>query len=207
MTSGGPPQPGSSGGDAHHTVEQASPWVLRFASLIPSGEVLDLACGGGRHARLLASLGHRVMALDRDAAALQRCKGEGIETLQRDLESGDAAADWPFPAERFSGIVVTNYLHRPLFPFLFKSLAPSGILIMETFAEGNARFGKPSRPAFLLRPGELLKQAAQHADLGVHVIAFEEGYIASPRPAMVQRICLARGGIGNGGDTLFALGS
>ncbi|MDB5824118.1 MAG: SAM-dependent methyltransferase [Herminiimonas sp.] len=190
-----------------HAVEQASSWVLRFASLIPSGDVLDLACGGGRHARLLASLGHHVVAVDRDAAALERCKGQGIETMLCDLEGADAAAAWPFPPERFSGIVVTNYLHRPLFPFLFQALAPSGILIVETFADGNARFGKPSRPDFLLQPGELLQQAARHADLGIRVIAYEDGYVAAPRPAMIQRICLARVAAGEQQGTLFALGT
>jgi SAM-dependent methyltransferase len=188
-------------------VEQASPWVLRFASLIHAGEVLDLACGGGRHARLLASLGHRVVAVDRDLAALERCAGEGIETLQCDLESGDAAAAWPFSAERFNGIVVTNYLHRPLFPFLFQALAPSGILIYETFADGNARFGKPARPDFLLRPGELLEQARAHADPGIQVIAYEDGYVDAPKPAMIQRICLACRTVGKSDDTLFALGT
>lgn len=201
------PQANASGSDPHHALEQASSWVIRFASLIRAGDVLDLACGSGRHARLMASLGHGVVALDRDAVALQRCAGEGIETLQCDLESGDVAAAWPFPDERFSGIVVTNYLHRPLFPFLFNAMAPSGILIYETFAAGNARFGKPSRPEFLLQPGELLEQARQHADLGIHVLAYEDGYVALPKPAMIQRICVVRSGASESDDTLFALGT
>lgn len=204
---GSQPKADGSGSDPHQTLEQASSWVIRFASLIRSGDVLDLACGSGRHARLLASLGHCVVALDRDAAALQRCVGEGIETLQCDLESGDAAAVWPFPAERFSGIVVTNYLHRPLFPALFNAIAPSGFLIYETFAAGNARFGKPSRPEFLLQPGELLEQARQHADLGIHVLAYEDGYVALPKPAMIQRICVVRHGAVEPDHTLFALGA
>jgi SAM-dependent methyltransferase len=200
-------QQGNPGGDCpHRTLEQVSSWVIRFASLIPAGDVLDLACGSGRHARLLASLGHRVVALDRDAAALQRCEGEGIETLQCDLESGEAAAAWPFPTERFSGIVVTNYLHRPLFPFLFKAMAPSGILIYETFAAGNARFGKPSRPEFLLQPGELPEQVRQHAGPGIQVLAYEEGYVALPKPAMIQRICVRRDAI-EWDNTWFALGT
>jgi SAM-dependent methyltransferase len=207
MTPGGAPRLDASGGESHQPVEQVSPWVRRFASLIPLGDVLDLACGSGRHARLLASLGHSVVAVDRDPAALERCEGAGIETLQCDLESGDVAVAWPFLPERFLGIVVTNYLHRPLFPLLFQALAPSGILLYETFANGNARFGKPSRAAFLLQRGELLEQARLHADLGVQVIAYEDGYVDLPRPAMIQRICLARRGADGRDDTLFALGS
>jgi SAM-dependent methyltransferase len=163
----------------------ASPWVRRFAPLIPPGEVLDLACGSGRHARLLAGLGHPVLALDRDPAALAQAAGPGIRTMQCDLE--EQGAVWPFPAELFSGIVVTNYLHRPLLPHLLRSLAPHGVLIIETFAVGNEAFGKPSNPLFLLRPGELLELAA---GAGWRVIAFEDGVTAEPGPAMRQRICM-----------------
>lgn len=192
---------------AHHTLDQPSAWVARFAPLIRRGEVLDLACGGGRHARLLAALGHRVVALDRDAAALQRCEGERIETLLCDLEIGDPASSWPFEAERFGAIVVTNYLHRPLFPFLFQALAPSGVLIYETFAAGNGRFGKPSSPAFLLRPGELLEQAQAYRAEGIRVIAYEDGYVALPRPAMIQRICAVKVDGVAPDETLYALGT
>jgi SAM-dependent methyltransferase len=207
MTSGSRRPAESNESSSHRSVEQASPWVRRFAPLVRGGEVLDLACGGGRHARLFASLGHHVVAVDRDLAALEQCAGEGIETLQCDLESGDAAAAWPFAPARFGGVVVTNYLHRPLFPCLFQALAPSGILIYETFADGNARFGKPAKPDFLLQPGELLEQARVHSDLGIHVIAYEEGYVESPKPAMIQRICLARRTVGKSDETLFALGT
>lgn len=170
--------------DPHAQQEQASDWVARFAPLIPPGEVLDLACGGGRHARLLAAHGHPVLAVDRDEAALARAAGPGITVLQADLEEEGAA--WPFEDGRFAGIVVTNYLHRPLFPHLFRSLAPQGILIYETFAVGNEQFGKPSRPDFLLARGELLAEAARS---GVRVIAYEDGRVDTPRPAVVQRIC------------------
>lgn len=164
-------------------MDNASSWVRRFAPLVPEGEVLDLACGSGRHASLLASMGHPVLALDRDPAALQASSGPGISTMQHDLETGDAA--WPFETGRFAGIVVTNYLHRPLMAHLMKSLAPNGILIYETFGAGNETFGKPSNPDFLLQPGELLKLAAQG---GLHVIAYEDGYTGEPKPAMVQRL-------------------
>ncbi|MFT5643165.1 MAG: SAM-dependent methyltransferase [Janthinobacterium sp.] len=164
----------------------ASNWVQRHAGLIPDGEVLDLACGGGRHARLLAALGHPVLALDRDPLALTKAGGAGIVTLQADLEQGDA---WPFAAERFAGIVVTNYLHRPLMDNLLASLAPHGVLIYETFALGNAQFGKPSNPDFLLQPGELLDWAISH---GLRIVAFEEGLVQAPKTAMVQRLCCAK---------------
>jgi SAM-dependent methyltransferase len=163
----------------------ASAWVERWAPLVPTGEVLDLACGSGRHARLFAALGHDVVALDRDAAALAAAAGPGIDTMQHDLEAGAA---WPFAPGRFAGIVVTNYLHRPLMAQLLRSLAPGGVLIYETFALGNEAFGKPSNPAFLLAPGELLEHAAE---AGLRVIAYEAGLVAQPKPALVQRLCAA----------------
>lgn len=172
----------------HTGLEQPSAWVARFAALIMQGEALDLACGGGRHARLLAALGHQVLAVDRDAAALALAEGKAIRTLQADLEGG---LPWPFEANRFAGIVVTNYLHRPLFPRILSSLAPGGVLIYETFAQGNERFGKPSNPDFLLAPGELL-QAVQAVPHPLRVVAFEDGHVPLPKPAMIQRICAVK---------------
>lgn len=169
--------------------DQPSAWVRRFAPLVPAGEVLDLACGYGRHARYFAAAGHSVLAVDRDNAALASITEDGVSTLQANLENG---TPWPFEANRFSGIVVTNYLHRPLFPHIFDSLAPDGVLIVETFAHGNAQFGKPSNPDFLLAPGELLEIARISALCAMHVVAFEDGYLELPKPAMVQRICLAK---------------
>ena len=168
-------------------MQAASPWVQRWASLAPTGTVLDLACGGGRHARHFAARGHPVLALDRDPGALLEAAGQGITTLQCDLEDG--AAPWPFEAGRFAAIVVTNYLHRPLLAMLARSLAPDGILIYETFSVGNELLGKPSNPDFLLAEGELLVHAARHS---LRVIAFEDGYIDLPKPAMVQRLCACR---------------
>ncbi|MDQ1923789.1 class I SAM-dependent methyltransferase [Massilia pseudoviolaceinigra] len=164
----------------------ASAWIARFAPLAPRGEALDLACGTGRHARLLAALGHPVLALDRDPDALAAAAGEGITTLQFDLEDGTLA--WPFEEGRFAVIVVTNYLHRPLIPALVRSLAAGGLLIYETFACGNEEFGRPSNPAFLLHEGELLRQAAAHQ---LRVLAFEDGFTSVPKAAMVQRLCAA----------------
>jgi SAM-dependent methyltransferase len=156
--------------------------VARFAPLAPQGEVLDLACGGGRHARLFAARGHAVLAVDRDPEALARAAGPGVITLQADLEN----APWPFAPGRFAAIVVTNYLHRPLWASLAASLRPDGVLIYETFSAGNEIFGKPSNPAFLLAPGELLTVAAA---LGLQVLAYEDGRVEAPRAAMVQRLC------------------
>ncbi|MEZ5614363.1 MAG: class I SAM-dependent methyltransferase [Rhodocyclaceae bacterium] len=164
-----------------------SSWVGRFAPLIrPGGPVLDLACGYGRHARFLEAGGWRVTAVDRDAAALAGLAGHpGIETVEADLEAGG----WPFGARRFDGIVVANYLHRPLFPRLIEALAEGGVLIYETFMAGNERFGRPSNPDFLLRPGELIEAFGGL----LQVVAFEQGEVAQPKPAAVQRLCAVRG--------------
>lgn len=156
-----------------------SPWVTRWAPLIPKGTVLDLASGSGRHARFLASLGYSVTAVDREAQEL-----ESVRFIQADLEDG---SPWPLPGERFQGIVVANYLYRPLLPLLNDSLAAGGVLIYETFMLGNERYGKPSNPAFLLRPGELWQSFG-----GLHLIAFEQGRVAQPKPAMIQRLCAVR---------------
>lgn len=146
--------------------------------------MLDLACGGGRHAQFFAARGHPVLAVDRDAAALAALRGcPGIEARVGDLEAGN----WPLAGEHFAGIVVTHYLHRPRLPELVAGLAPDGVLIYETFAAGNAAFGRPANPAFLLCPGELFDLAAAH---GLTVVAFEQGRVAQhgAGPAVIERI-------------------
>jgi SAM-dependent methyltransferase len=175
--------------DANQVMEP-SPWLVRFAGLFtPGGRVLDLACGGGRHARFLASRGHAVEAVDVDAAALAGLQGiAGIATRQADLEGGP----WPYFGQSFSAIVVSNYLFRPLLPHLLGALGEDGVLIYETFMVGNERFGKPANPAYLLRSGELLEVVRRR----LAVVAFEQGEVDKPRPAMVQRICALRGGVG-----------
>ena len=164
----------------------ASPWVARFAPLARPGAALDLACGSGRHTRMLAARGMQVVALDRNAELLAPFAGPNVTTLQHDLEADGAL--WPFEAGRFALVVVTNYLHRPLFPQLAASLRPDGILIYETFAQGNEAYGKPSNPDFLLAPGELLGLARTH---GLQVLAYEDGHVDRPHPAQVQRLCAA----------------
>jgi SAM-dependent methyltransferase len=170
-----------------HELQAPSPWVVRWAAIIrPGGEALDVACGHGRHTRYLATRGYRVTAADRDPAALAGLAGvPGVRTVHADLEG----AAWPFEHAAFDGLVVANYLHRPLFAVLAASLAPGGVLIYETFMQGNERHGKPSNPDFLLRPGELADAWRGRLE----VVAFEQGRVARPKPAVIQRICALRG--------------
>lgn len=172
-----------------HDPSAPSAWVCRFARLIaPGGAVLDLACGRGRHARYLAALGYRVEAVDRDSEVLATLAGvAGIAACCADLEG----SPWPYPPGRFDGIVVTNYLHRPLMAALLDALRPGGVLIYETFALGNQGLGRPSNPEFLLHPDELL----QWVEGRLRVLAFEQGLVERPRPAVIQRICAVRRGV------------
>ncbi|MFZ6861128.1 class I SAM-dependent methyltransferase [Undibacterium sp. Ji67W] len=179
-----------------------SPWVQRFAHLLPSGQILDLACGGGRHTHWLLALGYAVMALDRNPEVLPALYARGANVMQHDLEPSIETTDWPFAESVFSGIIVCNYLHRPLFPHLLASLEPGGVLIYETFAQGNADFGKPSNPAFLLKHGELLQQMRSNPGVQMQVIAYEEGFVTSPKDAMVQRICARKAAFSSAFDHL-----
>jgi hypothetical protein len=132
---------------------------------------------------LLLEMGFSVVAVDREPQDIP-----GARFIRADLEDG---SPWPFPDERFQGIVVTNYLHRPLFPQLVAALAPGGVLVYETFMLGNERYGRPSNPEFLLRPGELLQ-----ALRGMAILGFEEGFRDAPKPSMIQRVCAAKGANG-----------
>ncbi len=173
----------------HHESAAPSQWLRRWASLIaPGGRVLDVACGGGRHARYLAQLGHPVDAVDRDAEALATLADiDGVAIRAADLENGR----WPYANVQFAGIVVANYLHRPLFSRLIDALAPGGVLIYETFAAGNERYGRPRNPDFLLQPGELLEIVRDR----LRVIAYEDVFTSLPRPALVQRVCAVNGAV------------
>jgi len=164
----------------------ASPWALRWAPLLrPGSRVLDVACGSGRHARLFAAAGHAVTAVDRDAAAIAALATvPGISARCADIEGGP----WPYAGQSFDAVVVTNYLHRPLFAALVAAVAPGGVFIYETFAVGNERHGRPSNPDFLLRPGELLEVVRPALD----VVAYEAGFVAQPKPAVLQRVCARR---------------
>ena len=166
----------------------ASAWFARWmVCLAPSARVLDLACGSGRNARLALDHGARVLGVDRDADALARLPAE-VETVCADLESGV----WPAqlaPAGGFDAIVVGNYLFRPRLDLLPALLAPGGLLLYETFGQGNARYGRPANPDFLLRPGELLGLAERH---GLVVVAYEHGFLAGGAGAIVQRLAAVR---------------
>jgi SAM-dependent methyltransferase len=160
-------------------MDQPSPWVVRWAPRITHGPVLDLACGAGRHARYFRDRGLEVTAVDRESFVIDE-----VTFIQADLEDG---SPWPLPGERFGAIVVTNYLHRPLFPQLLRALDEGGVLIYETFMAGNERFGRPANPDFLLRPGELREVFS-----ALEILGFEEGQVERPKPAMMQRICAVR---------------
>lgn len=169
-------------GSVPHGAEPASAWVRRWAHLVPAGgAVLDVACGHGRHLRWFAEHGHPVTGVDRSAEAIAAVGGVG-RAVEADIENGP----WPFAGERFAAVVVTNYLWRPLLPTIVDAVAPGGVLLYETFARGNETVGKPSRPDFLLAPGELLAACA-----GLRVVAYEDGFLDSP-DRFVQRIAAVR---------------
>jgi SAM-dependent methyltransferase len=163
-----------------------SSWVLRFAALIvPHGTVLDVAAGHGRHTRALRALGFGVLATDVDVAGLSDLRNDsGVVITQLDLETGA----WPFAWRQFDAIVVTNYLHRAHFAHYISALADGGVLIIETFGQGNELLGRPRNPDFLLRPGELLEAFSS----SLHIVAYEHGAEHEPRPAVRQRLCAVK---------------
>ncbi len=174
--------------DLEHRVGEPSAWVRRWSHLVcPGGEVLDVACGQGRHMQWFSSRGHPVTGIDRNAQALQ-CARQFGTVVEADVEQ----ATWPLLHDgvprRFSAVVVTHYLWRPLWPTLLLSLQPGGLLLYETFAEGNGTFGKPSRPDFLLQRDELLRRCSD-----LHIVAYENGFLAHP-PRLLQRIAAQRPG-------------
>ena len=184
--------------DSQHGTEPASLWVQRWSHLVPAdGIVLDVACGYGRHALWFYRQKHPLALIDRAQAAIDSIANqlpanvfEAVEAVVADIENGP----WPFPGRQFAGVVVTNYLWRPLLPTLIASVAPGGVLIYETFADGNETIGKPSRPDFLLRPGELLAVCQS-----LRIVAFENGFVAGDAqhaPRFVQRIVAVNETIG-----------
>ncbi len=161
-----------------------SGWVVQWAPAIDDrGSVLDVAAGGGRHTHYLIGSALSIVAVDKDVAALAaQTWPDEVEIIAADLEDG---SPWPLAGRKFTGIVVTNYLYRPLLPQLAALLEPGGLLIYETFAAGNEKYGKPSNPAFLLRPGELLEFAQES---GLTVLGYFSGEVAQPLPAVIQRL-------------------
>ena len=161
-----------------HGTEAPSDWVRRWSHLVPAGgPVLDVACGHGRHMRWFSGRGHPIVGVDRSPEAIAAVAAIG-EALLADIENGP----WPLTGRSFAAVVVTNYLWRPLLSTIAASVAPGGVLIYETFAAGNETVGKPSRPDFLLQPGELLRVCE-----GLRVVAFEDGFLDAPE-RFVQRI-------------------
>ena len=162
--------------------EQPSNWVTRFAPMIEAGgRVLDLACGNGRHSNFLGSAGFSVTAVDRKISKISQ-DSKQIRWIEHDLEKDD---QFLFQNQYFMGVVVTNYLYRPLIPAIINVLDKNGILIYETFSLGNEQYGRPSNPDFLLKPGELFSACSEK----LRVIAYEEGTIKGPKPSVKQRIC------------------
>jgi SAM-dependent methyltransferase len=164
-----------------------SPWIQRFAGLVPAaGRVLDIACGGGRHTRFFLGRGHTVTVVDRDTSGVKDLQDNpGVEILEYDLEAG---APWPFAGRTFEGVVVTNYLWRPILPDVVAAVAPGGALLYETFARGQEQFGHPHNPDFLLTPGELLDAVREV----LRVAAYEDLIIEEPDLKAVQRIAAVR---------------
>ena len=155
-----------------------------MALLAPGSTVLDVACGMGRHTRLAVEHGHQVVAVDRNEEALSALGLlPGVSVMTADIE----ACGWPLAGRRFDAVIVTNYLHRPLFPALLGAVGTSGLLIYETFARGNERFGRPANPDFLLDAGEMLEVVRP----ALRVLGYEDVYQDDPKPAMVQRVCAA----------------
>jgi SAM-dependent methyltransferase len=174
--------------DPHRSLAEPSPWIVRFAPEISAGgAVLDIACGHGRHARLFAARGCAVTAIDINSAALSELSTQdNVTTVNVDLEDG---APFALAGRTFDGVIVANYLWRPLFPDLIGAIKPGGVLIYDTFGLGNEKFGRPRNPDHLLVPGELLEIARQ---AGLTVLAFEHGEVTAPAPAVRQRICAQR---------------
>lgn len=165
-----------------HATQPPSSWVRRWTHLVPAGAaVLDIACGFGRHMRWFSQRGHPVVGVDRAQDAIDAVASLG-EAVRADIEGGP----WPLSGRAFAGVVVTNYLWRPLWPAILQSVAPGGVLIYETFTVGHETVGKPSRPDFLLQPGELL-----HACRELRVVGYEDGFLDEPA-RFVQRIAAVR---------------
>lgn len=163
------------------------PWIVRHGALVRAGApVLDVACGRGRNARWFVARGHPVTAVDVDTSGLDDLRADPrVEIVAADLER----SAWPFGARRFAAVVVTNYLWRALFPALCAAVDDGGWLLYETFARGHERFGKPTRPEFLLAEDELLDLV----DADLCVVRYRHGEVLEPARAVRQSIAAVRG--------------
>ena len=176
----------------HHDLSAPSDWIVRFAPLIkPQAKILDIATGSGRHALWLADQGYQITAIDRDLSGLKayldadQQRTTNIELIEADLETDTV---WPLGKRQFDAIIITNYLHRPLFPAIRNVMTSSGVLLYETFALGNEAYGRPSNPDFLLKPGELIKTVRANFD----ILGFEHGLRRIPSPAIIQRVAAVK---------------
>lgn len=161
-----------------------SRWLEAHWTLYPKGgHILDLACGKGRHSRFLSEKGFNVTAVDIKTEAVADLALPAVRVIEADLER----QGWPFGKAAFDGVLVTNYLWRPLFPDLKKSLKKEGVLIYETFADGNEQYGRPRSPDFLLKKGELKEEFSEF-----DILAFEEGYLEYPSPSIRQSIVVRK---------------
>ena len=182
---------------APRLLEAPSDWIVRWAHLVPAGgTVLDVACGAGRHLRWFHERNHPVAGVDKSALAIENI-AKGGTFIQADIEAGA----WPLAGQRFAAVVVTKYLWRPLLPTLVDSVAPGGVLLYETFAQGNETVGSPRNPDFLLTPGELLRACE-----GLRVVAYEDGFLDGPA-RFVQRVAAVRPPQGMAGPLRLPLAS
>ncbi len=177
----------------HLRITEPSPWVARFASLVAAGgTVLDVAAGGGRHARHFLANGYRAVAVDRGVEAMaDLANADGAAVIEADLEDGRPpfGADGPLHGMTFDAVVVVNYLHRPLIDDLIGALNPGGVLIYETFARGNEDFARPRNPTHLLKSGELLEAVSGK----LQVVAYEHGRVeVTDIPGVKQRLCAVK---------------
>lgn len=169
----------------HLKITDPSPWVARWADLIKQdGTVLDLAAGGGRHARLFLNRGNRVTLVDKLTDALDDLKANPkANVVTADLEDG---SPWPLKDQTFDAVIVVNYLYRPIWPQILDSLNPGGILIYETFAMGNETYSRPRNPDHLLKQSELLDISENR----LQVLGFEQGLVTNADiPGVKQRLC------------------
>ncbi len=156
-------------GDIDHNSRPPSDWVAALLPHVtgePANTLLDVACGDGRHLSLARQRGYVSTGMDRDVSQVAGFFQVGttypddpqppvfVTLYQCDLET---SARWPIAGQTFDVVIVTNYLHRPRLHDIIAAVAADGMLIYETFAVGQQRFGRPSNPEFLLQPGELLR--------------------------------------------------
>ena len=123
------------------------------SSLLPGRRALDLACGEGRNSIYLARNGFEVTAVDISGQGLERGRkralqlGVTVDFVQADLD------EWR-PRGSYHLILDFNFLMRPLIPWMLESLAPGGVVVMETILDAPGLQGNHNKE-YLLQPGEL----------------------------------------------------